>query len=154
MARVCTVHISESPAAAMLLLAIAAATIAIPFDAATRSALPAASAMLTAHGKSQTCTGVWLRDVVARAGVPSGDAVKGAALGMGIVAEAADGYRVTFSLGELDAKLGKAPILVVDRCDGEPLDAADGPVRLVAQGEARGARSVRQLTKLTAVPAP
>jgi hypothetical protein len=152
MASVRNVRIGESCPSAMLFLAIAAATIAIPFDAATRAALPVATATLTAHGKSQACSGVWLRDVIARAGVPSGDAVKGDALGMAIVAEAADGYRVAFSLGELDAKLGKSPILVVDRCDGQQLDAADGPVRLVAEGEARGARSVRQLAKLTAVP--
>ena len=118
------------------------------------SALPAATATLTAHGTSQQCSGVWLRDLVVKAGVPSGEAVKGPALAMTVVAEAADGYRVVFSLGELDAKLGKAAILVADRCDGKPLPDGDGPVRLVAQGEVRGARSVKQLIRVsvTAVP--
>jgi hypothetical protein len=137
----------------MLFVALAAATIAVPFDAATRSALPAATATLTAHGTSQQCTGVWLRDLVAGAGVPSGETVKGPALAITVAAEAADGYRVIFSLGELDAKLGKAAILVADHCDGKPLPDRDGPVRLVAQGEARGARSVKQLVRILVIPA-
>jgi hypothetical protein len=132
----------------MILLALAA--IAIPFDAAARAPLPQAAATLTAHGASQRCTGVWLRDLVGAAGLPAGEAVKGPALLMRVTAVAADGYRVAFSLGEIDAKLGKAPILVADACDGKPLAAADGPVRLVVEGEARAARSVRQLVGLKA----
>jgi hypothetical protein len=152
LARVC------GPAAAtrvlpMFLLALAA-TLAIPFDAATRAALPPAEATLTAHGAAHACSGVWLRDLVARAGVASGDAVKGPALATVITAEAADGYRIVFSLGELDARLGNAAVLVADHCDGKPLSDADGPVRLVAAGEVRAARSVRQLTKLTATTLP
>ena len=132
----------------MILLALAA--IAIPFDAAARAPLPPAAAILTAHGTSQRCTGVWLRDLVAAAGLPVGDAVKGPALVIRVTAVAADGYRVGFSLGEIDAKLGKVPILVADACDGKPLLAADGPVRLVVEGEQRAARSIRQLVGLTA----
>lgn len=138
----------------MLFLALAAASVGVPFDMATRAALPAATATLSGHGSSQQCSGVWLRDLVARAGVPSGEAIKGPALTITVVAEAADGYRVAFSLGELDAKLGDSPILVADRCDGKALPEGDGPVRLVAQGEARGARSVKQLTRIVATSAP
>lgn len=134
----------------MIFVALAAAVLAIPFDAPTRAALPPAQAVLTAHGASQMCSGVWLRDLVGRAGAPQGEAVRGPALTMVVTAEAADGYRVAFSLGELDASLGKAAILVADRCDGKPLADSDGPVRLVAAGEVRGARSVKQLVRLTA----
>ena len=132
----------------MILLALAA--IAIPFDAAARAPLPPASAALTAHSTSHRCTGVWLRDLVAAAGLPVGAAVKGSALVMRVTAVAADGYRVGFSLGEIDAKLGNAAILVADACDGKPLAATDGPVRLVVEGEERAARSVRQLMELIA----
>ena len=134
----------------MMFVAVAAAVLAIPFDAATRAALPPAQAVLAAHGMTHQCSGVWLRDLVAAAGAPKGEAVKGAALTMVVTAEAADGYRVVFSLGELDATLGKAAILVADKCDGKSLLDADGPVRLVAAGEVRGARSVKQLVRLTA----
>ena len=134
----------------MILLALAAAAVTIPLDASARAALPLAEAALTAHGTTQRCTGVWLRDLVAAAGIPHGDAVKGAALTMMVTAVGADGYRVAFSLGEIDAKLGKMPILVADACGGKPLGAGDGPLRLVVAEEARAARSVRQLVGVTA----
>lgn len=139
-----------------MMLIMAAATVPLPapvpvaFDAAARAGLPAVAAVLAAHGASERCTGVRLADLVARAGVPAGDAVRGGALAMVVVAEGADGYRVVFSLGELDARLGNADIIVADACGGKPLAGGDGPIRLVAAGEARGARSVRQLVRLTA----
>ena len=132
----------------MILVALAA-VLAIPFDAATRASLPPAGAVFKVHGAVQPCTGVWLRDLVGRANAPQGEAVRGSALAMMVTATAADGYRVVLSLGELDASLGKATILVADRCDGKLLAAGDGPVRLVAAGEARGARSVKHLVRLT-----
>ncbi|MFZ4688602.1 MAG: molybdopterin-dependent oxidoreductase [Polymorphobacter sp.] len=128
-------------------LAISSAT-SVPIDAAARAGLPRATATLAVHGTQQRCEGVWLADLLARAGVPAGDAVKGDALASVVIAEAADGYRVVFSLGEIDRKLGKAPVLVADHCAGNPLAAADGPLRLVVPGDARGARSVRQLVRV------
>ncbi|WP_156254590.1 molybdopterin-dependent oxidoreductase, partial [Sandarakinorhabdus oryzae] len=88
------------------------------------------------------------------AGLPSGEAVRGPALTTLIVAEAADGYRVAFSLGEIDGKLGNRAVLVATACDGKPLDIANGPLRLVVPGETRAARSVRQLKALRVVRLP
>lgn len=127
---------------------------ALPLDEASLAKLPRAQASLTAHGKTQSCEGVWLDDLAAAAGLPAGDAVRGPALTMMIVAEAADGYRVAFSLGEIDAKLGNRRVLVAHRCDRKPLTAEEGPVRLVLSGEARAARSVRQLRALRVVQLP
>lgn len=134
----------------LLMAALLPAPVAIPFDAAARAGLSAATATLAVHGGKTVCEGVWLADLVARSGLPAGEAVKGPALATVLVADAADGYRVVFSLGEIDAKLGHTPVLVADRCDGKPLAASDGPIRLVVPGDARGARSVRQLTRLQA----
>lgn len=105
------------------------------------------------HGKARSCEGVWLRDVLAQAGAPAGESLRGEALLTVVMAEAVDGYRAVFSLGELDAKLGAARVLVTARCDGMALDAAQGPFRLVAPGDQRGARSVRQLVRLTLLQA-
>lgn len=137
-----------------LLAASAGLPANLPLDAATLARLPAATATLTAHGQSQTCTGVWLTDLAAAAGLPAGEALRGPALTTLIVAEAADGYRAVFSLAELDAKLGNRSVLVANACDGQPLAAADGPLRLVVPGEARAARSVRQLRALRVVGLP
>jgi hypothetical protein len=141
-------------AASLALLAAAALPASLPLDAATLARLPVATATLTAHGQSQTCSGVWLADLSRAAGLPSGEAVRGPALTTLIVAEAADGYRVAFSLAELDAKLGNHSVLVASACDGKPLAADDGPLRLVVPGEVRAARSVRQLTALRVVALP
>ena len=120
-------------------------------DAAALAAMPPAKASWIVHGAPLSCTGAWLIDVLAAAGVEAGDAVKGAALTRAVVAAAADGYRVAFTLGELDRKLGNVPVLVASRCNGEPLTDTEGPLRLLVAGEARGARSVRQLERLTVV---
>lgn len=128
----------------MLALLLAAA----PVDAALLESLPVAEAVLTAHGKTQNCSGPKLADVVAKLGAPAGDAVRGKALAATVTATARDGYVVVFSLGELDAKLGASKAIVATRCDGKPLDAEAGPYRLVVPGEARAARSVRQLESL------
>lgn len=131
----------------MMMLAALVMAGSVPFDAAARAGLPQGSATLAAHGEQTQCEGVWLGDLLARAGVPTGDAVRGPALATMVVAEAADGYRVVFSLGEIT--LGKTSVLVADRCDGKPLTDADGPMRLVVPGDTRGARSVRQLRSLS-----
>lgn len=126
----------------------------LPLDAATLARLPAASATLVAHGQSHVCTGVWLADLAATAGLPAAEALRGPALTTLIVAEAADGYRVAFTLAELDAELGKRSVLVANTCDGKALGEADGPLRLVVPGELRAARSVRQLRALRVVALP
>jgi hypothetical protein len=142
-------------APALALLAAAAVIPAsLPLDATTLAKLPAARATLTAHGQSHACTGVWLADLAAAAGLPAGEALRGPALTTLIVAEAADGYRVAFSLAEIDAKLGNHPVLVASACDGKALGEADGPLRLVVPGEVRAARSVRQLRALRVVALP
>ena len=106
-------------------------------------------AVITGHGETVTCNGPALADIVARLGAPQGKAVYGEALGFTVLASARDGYKVRFSLGELDAMLGASKAIVAVRCNGAMLDSADGPYRLVVPGEQRGARSVRQLESLT-----
>ncbi len=105
----------------------------------------------TDHGKPRSCEGVWLTDLLARAGAPVGDNVRGAALSTLVVAEAADSYRVVYTLGETDTKLGAARLLVADRCEGRALPDDEGPLRIIAPDESRGARSVRQLERISLV---
>lgn len=143
------------PLLPLLLSALSAAMPAsLPLDDATLAGLPRAEARLVAHGKTAACEGVWLHDLAGVAGLPAGEALRGPALTLMIVAEAADGYRVAFSLGEIDARLGNRRVLVANRCDGMALPADDGPLRLVVPGEARAARSVRQLRSLRIVQVP
>jgi DMSO/TMAO reductase YedYZ molybdopterin-dependent catalytic subunit len=95
--------------------------------------------------------GVALKDLLAKAGVPTGMDMHGKGMTLGVVAGAADNYHVLFSLGELDASFGNAAILVADRADGQPFGPNAGPLRLIVVGDKLGARWVRMLKSLTVV---
>ena len=71
-----------------------------------------------------------------------------------VAAEAEDGYRVVFSLAELDSGILDSDIIVADTMNGESLAAKQGPFRIVAPHEKRPARWVRMLKSITVVRAP
>jgi hypothetical protein len=62
-----------------------------------------------------------------------------------LVVEASDGYRAVFALPEIDPACTDRTILLVDRRDGKPLSAKEGPLRIVVPGEKRHSRWVRQV---------
>jgi DMSO/TMAO reductase YedYZ molybdopterin-dependent catalytic subunit len=101
--------------------------------------------------KTEKYEGVALEEILHKAGVPQGEALRGPAMATYIVAEGADGYRVVFSLAELDSGIADSEVLVADTMDGAPLGDKLGPFRLVAPHEKRPARWVRMLKSLTAV---
>jgi DMSO/TMAO reductase YedYZ molybdopterin-dependent catalytic subunit len=70
-----------------------------------------------------------------------------------VIAEAEDGYRVVFSLAELDSGILDSDIIVADTMNGESLAPKQGPFRLVAPHEKRPARWVRMLKSITVVHA-
>jgi hypothetical protein len=105
-------------------------------------------------GTVATYAGVLRRDVLALAGVPLGEQLRGDRLAMYVVVEAADGYRVVFALAELDTAFTDRVVLVADRRDDQPLAPTEGPLRLVIPGEKRHARWVRQVIALSIRHAP
>ncbi len=68
-----------------------------------------------------------------------------------LLIEAADGYKVVFALAELDPEFASREILLADKRDGKPLDAKQGPFRIVAPGDKRPARWIRQVTAFKVV---
>jgi len=64
--------------------------------------MPRATVKTIGNGTETIYQGVWLHEVLKRAGVPQGGALRGKALAGYVLAEAQDGYQVVFSLGELD----------------------------------------------------
>jgi DMSO/TMAO reductase YedYZ molybdopterin-dependent catalytic subunit len=108
-----------------------------------------------AHNQqTEAYEGVALADLLARAGVPQGDQIKGPWLAAYVSFAAADGYRVIFSLAELDAGFLDSEVLVADTMDGAPLSPAEGPFKLVAPHDKRPARWVRMLKSISVVQAP
>lgn len=103
--------------------------------------------------KTEVYEGVLLEELLRRAGVTLGGQLKGPAMASYVVAEAGDGYRVVFSLAELDSGILDSEVLVADTLDGAPLGVNLGPYRLVAPHEKRPARWVRMLKSITVVGA-
>lgn len=113
--------------------------------------MPRASVRTSSNGIETVYDGVWLHEVLKRAGVPQGSELRGKALASYVLAEAQDGYQVLFSLGELDPAVIDNEILLADTANGKPLFGAQGRFRLVVPKDKPGARSVRMLTKLQVV---
>lgn len=101
--------------------------------------------------KKETYEGVLLEELLHRAGVPQGDQLRGPSMATYVIAEGQDGYRVVFSLAELDSGIVDSEIIVADTMDGAPLADKQGPFRLVAPHEKRPARWVRMLMSITVV---
>lgn len=109
-------------------------------------------AVMNPHEKKmETYEGVLLEDVLHRAGAMQGDQLRGLALSMYVVAEATDGYRVVFSLTELDSAFSESDVLIADTMNDAPLSAPLGPLRLVVPHDKRPARWVRMLKSIKVV---
>lgn len=117
-------------------------------DADVMAQLPRVSVSAQDHGKTATWEGVRLQDVLLRAGAPLGAHMRGGATAQVVMIRAADGYRTAFALAEFDDGLGKLEAVLADTRDGEPLSAHEGPYRLVLPSHQRGARSIRQITRI------
>jgi len=114
--------------------------------------LPRETATVPApDGSKIVYEGVTLLAVLQKAGAPFGKQLRGKVLSTYVLAKAADGYQVVFTLGELDPDFGNETILLADKRDGKPLPDKQGPFRLVCPNDHEGARSVRMLQVLEVV---
>ncbi|KJV34650.1 molybdopterin-dependent oxidoreductase [Luteibacter yeojuensis] len=118
------------------------------------ASLPRVEVTAGAHGDAPSAwQGVNLIDVLRAQGAPVGKALRGKALAEFVRITAADGYQVIFSLGELDPDFGGRKVVLVDRHEGKPLDAKDGPYRVVVPDDSRPARWIRNVTAIELVEA-
>ena len=128
----------HAPAGDSLLVEVAGRPVVLHAD--DLSPLARDTARTSFHGgPTLTYTGPRLTDVLRLAGVAS-DSLHGALLAACIVVEAADGYRVAFSLPEVAPALGNRVVLMVDRLDGKPLPPSEGPWRLAVPADGEHAR--------------
>jgi DMSO/TMAO reductase YedYZ molybdopterin-dependent catalytic subunit len=102
-------------------------------------------------GNPVTYSGVPVAAILAKAGAPLGKSLRGPNMALGVVAKANDGYEVLFPLTEFDPAFSDRTVLLVDQRGGKPLDAREGPLRLVVPGDQRHARWVRGITSLDVV---
>ena len=103
------------------------------------------------HEKTnQTFSGVPLIELLAALGAPTKP--RGKDFRLYIVAEGADGYQVVYSIGEITPDVHDGTVLVADQVDGKPL-GNNGLFQLVATGEKRPARWVRNLVSIRVLAA-
>ena len=114
-------------------------------------AMPRTTVTIVDQGRDVKYTGVLVGEVLARAGAPLGRELSGAAVTTYVLASAKDGYQAVFSLAELDPAFTPNDIIIADTVDGQPLFDYQGPFRIVAPHDKRGARSVRMLQRLEVV---
>lgn len=141
---------AAAPSAAVLRVSGAVST-PLTLTVAALKAMPRKTlTVVNPHDKkTEKYQGVALEEILRKAGVPQGQALRGPAMATYVLAEAADGYRVVFSLAELDAGIADSEVIVADTMDGAALGDNLGPFRLVAPHEKRPARWVRMLKSLT-----
>jgi hypothetical protein len=122
----------------------------LTLTAADLGALPRATASISGNGMTTTYEGVWVSDVLKKAGVPIGS-LRGASLSTYVIASASDGYQVLFSIAELDPEMTEGKVLLADKANGQSLFGEQGSFRLVTPNDKRGARGIRMLTSLNVV---
>jgi hypothetical protein len=122
------------------------------WTATTFAALPHTTiTVYNEHAKAnQTYSGVPLTDLLTPLGVPAKP--HGKEFRLFVVAEGSDGYQVVYSIGEITPDVHDGTVLVADAMDGNPL-GNNGLFQLVATGEKRPARWVRNLVAIRVVAA-
>jgi DMSO/TMAO reductase YedYZ molybdopterin-dependent catalytic subunit len=131
-------------------------SVATPLTLSSRDlkTMPRSAVTLKEEGRDVKYEGVLVGTILARAGAALGRDLTGAAVASYVIASASDGYRAVFSLAELDPAFTGSEIIVADTVDGKPLFEYQGPFRIVAPHDTRGARGVRMLQKLEVVRLP
>jgi len=117
-------------------------------SAADLAALPHHSVTAKFHGKISVFEGVQLTALLEKVGAPVGLNLTGADLDHIVVVTARDGYRVALSLAETDASIRGGRIILADKVGGAALADADGPLRLVIEGDLKAARSARMVATI------
>lgn len=103
------------------------------------------------HDTPAQFEGVPMATVLSSAGVTLGDALRGPRLTEAVLVSAADGYQVVFALAEFDPAFSDKQIILADKRDGNPLGGKEGPFRIVAPGDKRPARWIRQVASMKIV---
>jgi len=102
-------------------------------------------------GKPLKFDAIPLKAVLEKGTVPLGDSLRGKRMALCLLVEAADGYRAVIALAELDPAFTSGEVFLADGRDHKPLDAKEGPFRIVIPGDKKMARWVRQVTALKIV---
>ncbi|HTE47987.1 MAG TPA: molybdopterin-dependent oxidoreductase [Gemmatimonadaceae bacterium] len=97
---------------------------------------------------SATVSGVTLWDILQKSGIPSAEASGRQRAAMYVQLTGADGQTAVIALVEIDPSFSRRSVIVVDRRNGQPLDAVEGPWRAIVSDDLRHARWIRGLSTI------
>jgi DMSO/TMAO reductase YedYZ molybdopterin-dependent catalytic subunit len=123
-------------------------------NAAALAKMPHVTVQATMHGTSGSWSGVPLSAILAAGGAPVGEALHGKNMALYVRIGAADGYSVVYALAELDPQFRNESVILADQHDGKPLEAKEGPFRVVAPTDLRPARWIREVVSIDLLRAP
>ncbi|MBV9994081.1 MAG: molybdopterin-dependent oxidoreductase [Caulobacteraceae bacterium] len=116
--------------------------------------LPRAEATLHEGAKTSSYEGPTLTAILREARTPTGPRAHGAPMRAYVTVTGADGYAVVLSLAETDPEFRTGPVVLADKADGAPLDARQGPYRLVIGDDLKPWRAVRTVVRIEVREAP
>jgi hypothetical protein len=102
-------------------------------------------------GNKARYSGVALRVLLDKVGVPQGEKFRGKWIGSFVAVDALDDYRAVFALAELDPAFNDRTIILADQRNGQPLDKKHGPFQIIAPGDKRQARWVRMVREIRVI---
>jgi hypothetical protein len=126
----------------------------VTLSLAQLAALPHQTISATVRGVTAQYSGISLTAVLSAAAVGPVDSIGGLRLRLVVLVTGADGYRVAFSLAELDRTIGHRQVLLADRVDGAAIKGDDGPLRLAVPEDGRPTRWVRGVTRIDVIYPP
>jgi hypothetical protein len=104
------------------------------------------------YGDKATFTGAVIGDLLAEVGAPSDVRLHGPPVNQIVIVTGQDGFTTVLSLAETEKSFRTEPIILADQKNGKPLDAKQGPYRLVIGGELKPARSVYAVIEIELRP--
>ena len=105
-----------------------------------------------AWGEHHVYAGAPIGDLLALVGAPSEVKLHGPALDQVVVVTGQDRFIAVLAMAETARSFHDAPVILADEIDGKPLDAHEGPYRLIIGGELKPARAVRMVSMIELRP--
>lgn len=96
-------------------------------------------------GKEHVFKGVALIEILEKAGVTTGNKLRGENLTKYVMISAADGYEVLYALAEIDPEFTDQIILLATEKNGKPLPNGEGPFRIITPNDKKPARWIREV---------
>ena len=144
----CLAALPLSPASAQDVILNKAGAAPTTLTAETLKGLPRVRLEVNAGSGVDVYEGPALSHLMREAGIPVGPRAHRDPMRGYLVVRGADGYRVVVSAAEADKELHQGGIILADTLNGAPLPDAQGPWRLVVDGDLRPWRSVRQVVSI------